>query len=159
MQNQLQYSANFSSQHPSNPLNSPKLTSPTNQKGFDKTLPTMNIKHYSSNPNLSLDANGMKTSGIMNDSNTFSPNTHKKNNEFRSPPSHTHYAYMQNHTPQRPSKNLMTQSLIINDNPSVDVPEETSGSKKEIFKNPPKKQYRLSETIDDIPQNAFLPKR
>jgi len=30
---------------------------------------------------------------------------------------------------------------------------------KEISKNPPKRQYRLSETIEDFPQNAFLSKR
>lgn len=144
MQNHLQYSNNFNPQQPPNTLNQPKFSSPTHLKGFDKTLPTMNLKHYSSNPNLSLDVNGMKTSGIMNDSNAFPTAPNKKSNEFKSPPSHLQYGFSQNQPPQRPSRNLMTQSLIMPENPNADVPEETSNSKKEIFKNPPKKQYRLS---------------
>lgn len=65
MQNQLQYPHHFNQPPPSNPLNQPKFNSPTHLKGFDKTLPNMNIKHYVSNPNLSLEVNAMKSSGIM----------------------------------------------------------------------------------------------
>jgi hypothetical protein len=54
MQNQLQYPISFSAHKPNNPLFQQKFNSPTNFKTFDKTLPTMNIKHYASNPNLSL---------------------------------------------------------------------------------------------------------
>lgn len=54
MQNQLQYPSNFSNQLPSNPNNNLKFNSPTQLKSFDKTLPTTSVKHYASNPNLSL---------------------------------------------------------------------------------------------------------
>ena len=80
MHNQIQYSNSFNLQQPSNPLNQVKFTSPTHAKAFDKTLPTMNLKHYSSNPNLSLEVNGMKTSGIMNDPSAFSAANNKKSN-------------------------------------------------------------------------------
>jgi hypothetical protein len=53
MQNQLQYSANLA--NGSSPaMGSPKFSNQPYSKGFDKTLPTNPIKHYSSNPNLSL---------------------------------------------------------------------------------------------------------
>jgi len=78
MQNQLTYSNQVTPPQPPNSLNPSKFTSPTHPKSFDKTLPTMNLKHYSSNPNLSLDVNGMKTSGIMNESNAFPTAVNKK---------------------------------------------------------------------------------
>lgn len=31
--------------------------------------------------------------------------------------------------------------------------------KKESFRNTPKKQYRMSETIDDLPNSLFAPKK
>jgi len=77
MQNQLQYPSNFSSQQPQNPLTQQKFNSPSHLKSFDKTLPNMNVKHYASNPNLSLEVNGLKTSGIINDSQPYSPTIKK----------------------------------------------------------------------------------
>lgn len=154
MQNQLQYPNNFNpQQHPHSPQQQ-KFNSPTYLKSFDKTLPTMNIKHYVSNPNLSLEVNGMKTSAIMGEPHAHSAMHNKKNNEFRSPPP-MQYPFPQNQGIQRPTRNSMTQSLIIGENVNVDVPEDNLNSKKELFKNIPKKQYRLSETIDDIPQGFF----
>lgn len=41
----------------------------------------------------------------------------------------------------------MTKSLIIGENNNVDLPEEVPNQKKELFKNMPKRQYRMSETI------------
>jgi hypothetical protein len=80
MQNQLQYPNNFNPQQPPNTLNQQKYNSPTHLKSFDKTLPSMNVKHYSSNPNLSLEVNGMKSSGIINDPHMYSPTINKKSN-------------------------------------------------------------------------------
>lgn len=158
MQNQLQYPNNFTPQQPNNPLYQQKFNSPTHLKTFDKTLPTMNIKHYASNPNLSLEANGIKSSRIMNEAHTYSPAINKKSNEFRSPPP-MQYGFPQNQGLPRPNRNAMTQSLIIGQNANIDVPEDSSNTKKELFKNIPKKQYRLSETIEDFPQGLFQRKK
>ncbi len=37
-----------------NSIGSPKFTTQNYSKAFDKTLPSNTLKHYSSNPNLSL---------------------------------------------------------------------------------------------------------
>ena len=80
MQNQVQYSNNYNSQQLQNNLGQQKFNSPTHLKTLDKTLPSMNVKHYSSNPNISLEVNSMKSSGIMNDPPIYSPNINKKSN-------------------------------------------------------------------------------
>jgi hypothetical protein len=80
MQNQVQYPNNYNQSTPSNPINTQKLTSPTHLKGFDKTLHTINIKHYASNPNLSFEANPIKGSAITGETHTYSPAINKKNN-------------------------------------------------------------------------------
>lgn len=146
MQNQLQYPNNFNPQQLSNQLNQQKFNSPTHIKTFDKTLPTMNIKHYSSNPNISLEVNAMKGSAIVGEAHTYSPALNKKSNEYRSPPP-MQYGFPQNHGLPRPTRNSMTQSLIMGENANIDVPEDSSNTKKDIFKNIPKKQYRMSETM------------
>lgn len=102
MQNQLQYPSNFSSQPPSNQAINLKFNSPSQLKSFDKSLPAASIKHYSSNPNLSLEMNNQKPPNFPNDSSTHSSNTLKKANDFRSPPSHIQYNYNQNPAAQRP---------------------------------------------------------
>lgn len=79
MQNHLQYPQPFPSQGQPSPLQHQKFNSPTHPKGFDKTLPSPTIKHYASNPNLSLDFNPTKMSGIASDTNSQSTNSIKKN--------------------------------------------------------------------------------
>ena len=54
MQNQLQYPQQFPTQNGANGGQFQKIGSPTHFKTQDRTLPTANIKHYASNPNLSL---------------------------------------------------------------------------------------------------------
>jgi len=66
MQNHIQYPNNFNFPQPLNSTNQAKFPAQGHLKGFDKTLPNMNVKHYASNPNLSLDVNGMKTSAVTN---------------------------------------------------------------------------------------------
>jgi|LakMenEpi03Aug12_release.lakeMendotaPanAssembly.Ray.scaffolds.fasta_scaffold1496554_2 hypothetical protein len=80
MHNQMTYIHHYNSNTSINPLNSSKLTSPTHLKTFDKTLSSPNIKHYASNPNLSLEVNAIKTSGMMAESHTYSPTLNKINN-------------------------------------------------------------------------------
>ena len=91
MQNQLQYPQSFPTQNANSNFSHQKMGSPTHFKMQDRTLPSQNLKHYSSNPNLSLDINAMKSSQFTSDSNAHSQNTLKKNLEYRSPPSHTHH--------------------------------------------------------------------
>lgn len=139
MQNQLQYPNN---NHNPNKNGFPqhKYNSPTHFKTQDKTLPTNHIKHFSSNPNLSLDINTLKNSQFTQDTQN---NTFKKNMEYRSPPAHNNYTSptAANHRLNRPQ---MTQSLIIGDQTGQEVPEEPSTTKKDMFRNMPRKQYRMS---------------
>jgi hypothetical protein len=79
MQNTAQYSNNYNQAPSSTPLNTQKVTSPTHFKGFDKTLPTLNIKHYASNSNLSFEVIPMKGSAITAETHTYSPLLNKKN--------------------------------------------------------------------------------
>lgn len=53
MQNQMQYPSNYPN-GPSPVLGSPKFGAQNYGKAFDKTLPSNPIKHYTSNPNLSM---------------------------------------------------------------------------------------------------------
>lgn len=158
MQNHLQYPQSFAGQGPTSPVQHQKFNSPTHLKGFDKTLPSPTIKHYASNPNLSLDFNPPKMSATTSDTNNSSANSIKKNLEYRSPPSHSQYTFNQNQH-SRGMRNEMTKSLIIGDTNNIDTPEEAP-SKKETFKNMPKRQYRMSETIEDTPiPPSFMSKR
>ena len=68
MQNQLHYSSSLSNQGSSNGPQLMKASSPTHFKTQDRTLPTPTLKHYGSNPNLSLEVNAMKTSQVTPDS-------------------------------------------------------------------------------------------
>lgn len=80
MHHPITHTHNYNPNTPTNHLNQPKMNSPTQFKTFDKTLPSPNIKHYASNPNLSLELNSMKSSGIMADTHPYSPTLNKKNN-------------------------------------------------------------------------------
>jgi hypothetical protein len=79
MQNQLQYPSSFPSQPANGGPYQSKLGAANNPKGQDRTLPAPNIKHYASNPNLSLDMNPMKTSGFCSETQVQSATTIKKN--------------------------------------------------------------------------------
>jgi|JI9StandDraft_1071089.scaffolds.fasta_scaffold16025_9 hypothetical protein len=96
MQNHLQNPSSFPTQGQPVSGQHSKLNSAAHSKGFDKTLPSNHIKHYTSNPNLSLDFNHAKTSAMTSDSNAQSSSALKKNGDFRSPPSHVQYGFAQN---------------------------------------------------------------
>lgn len=143
MQNNLQYPPSFPTQPQSNTPLSSKFMQPHHSKAFDKTLPSNHIKHYVSNPNISLDFNNLKSSQMTAESNVQSTSALKKNYDFRSPPSHGQNGFSQNQH-SRSLRNEMTKSLIIGDNNNVDLPEEVPNQKKEFFKNMPKRPYRMS---------------
>ncbi len=122
MQNHLQYQQPFPSPANTAALGNQKFNSPLHPKGFDKTLPTPNIKHYASNPNLSMEFNSQKLINPSSENNIQSTNNLKKNIEYRSPPSHHPYNFNLNqHT--RAGRNDMAKSLIIGENSNVDIPE------------------------------------
>ena len=79
MQNQLQYPQSFASGNNYNGGQFQKIGSPTHFKTQDKTLPAYNLKHYSSNPNLSLELGNMKTSQTLPDTQGSSSSHIKKN--------------------------------------------------------------------------------
>lgn len=114
MQNQLQYPQSFPTQAPNSPLLGQKYGSPGHLKSQDRTLPPPNIKHYASNPNISLDINNMKTSQFTSESQVHSQTNLKKNIDFRSPTANNNYGYAQQHHP-RGMRGGMSQSLIVGD--------------------------------------------
>ena len=158
MQNQLQYQQSFPTQAPNSPLLGPKYGTSGHPKGQDRTLPLPNIKHYASNPNLSLDINNMKNSQITSETHAQSQNSIKKNLDFRSPTGNNNYGFgQQQHS--RGMRGGMSQSLIVGDQNNAEIPEEPQNGKKDILKNMTRKQYRMSETIDDLPNSMFSSKR
>jgi hypothetical protein len=156
MQNQMQYTNNYNLHLLNNTLHQQKFNSPTHLKTFDTTLPTTHVKNYASNPNLSLELNGIKSSANMDEASNYSAGLNKKNNELRSPPP-MQFGFVQKPGVPRPTRHSMTQSLVMGENSNNDLPEDNSNSKKDFLKNVPKKPYRLSEalTIDSISQALF----
>lgn len=162
MQNQLQYSANFTHM-PSAQMGSPKFATQQHIKTFDKSLPTSGVKHYASNPNLSLEFNHPRPlSGMPSEGNPHNHYQLNKNIEMRNPINTANYPYTNGST-QGSSRlgrnNDMTKSLIVGESERMEIPEEAGGNKKEMFRNIPKRAYRMSETIEDMPQSLFSPRK
>jgi len=136
-------------------LNSPKNTYLYSTKPIDKTLPvppSNSIKHYSSNPNISLEMNNPRpqTTNESNSSNMYSIN---KNIDFRVPSSsnvNSGYGSTQvsQITSPRAGRQSMTQSLFLNESDvkgdKIDPTEEVHSPKKEMFKNVVKRPVRMS---------------
>ena len=114
MQNQLQYPQSFPTQAPNSPLLNQKYGTSGYPKGQDKTLPPPNIKHYASNPNLSLDINNLKTSQFTAESHAHSQNNLKKNTDYKSPINNNNFGFGQQNPP-RGMRGGMSQSLIVGD--------------------------------------------
>jgi len=105
MQNQLPYSSSFQS-NSTKTIGSPAFGNQNNSKGFDKTLPVNNIKHYTSNPNLYMEVNYSKhLNHISPESNNYNNPSLNKNVDFKNPSSINNYPYnsnsISNHRPQR----------------------------------------------------------
>lgn len=114
MQNQLQYPPSFSSHHNNNAPPLPKASSPNYFKTQDRTLPTPSLKHYGSNPNLSLEINAMKTSQTTLDTQQQTAAQLKKNIEYRASQNHNLHQKQQQVNP-RPVRSQMTQSLFLSE--------------------------------------------
>jgi hypothetical protein len=114
MQNHLQYSANLGTGTPN--MGSPKINSQHYIKSFEKTLPTNPIKHYSSNPNISLESNPPKF--INHHASDFVPynyNLPSKISDFKNQVNSPKYANNGSQAGPRPNRSEMTKSLIISD--------------------------------------------
>jgi hypothetical protein len=95
---------------------SPKFTHQNHPKTFDKTLPANTIKHYSSNPNLSLEINHPKPPNYpLTDFNNPNNNPLNKNVDSRNRANSPNFAIYGSQVNTRPSRGELTKSLIISD--------------------------------------------
>lgn len=115
MHNQIPYSSNNANS--ALPLvGSPKFNNQNYMKPFDKTLPTNSLKHYSSNPNLSLEITQPKPLiQPPSESNTYNYNPINKNLDFRNQVNHLNYGNNQQQVNNRANRGELTKSLIITD--------------------------------------------
>ena len=116
MQNQIHY-ANFNNNNGQMGMGSPKFPSMNYIKTFDKTLPPPNntLKHYSSNPNISLEYSNHKQKSTVEPNGVYSSQVNK-NIDFRTQNNNMNNGIGSTQaTSPRASRQVMTQSLIIND--------------------------------------------
>lgn len=115
MQNHAPYSSNLPN-FPSPSLGSPKFNSQHYSKPFDKTLPNNPIKHYSSNPNISLEINHPRPSNTSSsDPNPNSSPLLNKNHDFRAQINQPNYGNGQSPGYNRANRNELSKSLILSD--------------------------------------------
>lgn len=115
MQNHAPYSSNLPN-FPSPSLGSPKFNSQHYSKPFDKTLPNNPIKHYSSNPNISLEINHPRPSNTSSsDPNPNSSPLLNKNHDFRAQINQPNYGNGQSPGYSRANRNELSKSLILTD--------------------------------------------
>lgn len=115
MQNQMQYPSNYPNGSTAN-MTSPKFNVPNYAKGFDKTLPTNSIKHYSSNPNLSLEMNYPRPpSHPLPEYPVYNNHPINKNLDFRAQNPTQNFPNSSSQSSTRPNRSEMTKSLIISD--------------------------------------------
>ncbi len=120
MHNQMNFPNNLPNSLSSG-LGSPKFASNNYPKAFDKTLPTNTLKHYSSNPNLSLEITHPRPipPQPLPDFTQFNPQISPRNPEYR--------GYL---SPNMRSKNDLTKSLIMTEADRRETPEEVPSPKK-----------------------------
>jgi hypothetical protein len=115
MQNQLPFSHNYSNAV-SPIIGSPKFNSQNYGKSHEKTLPTNPIRHYSSNPNLSLEINYPKPpTHVSPDFSQYSNHLANKGIDFRNHVNSPNSGNSGSQTSTRPNRSELTKSLIIND--------------------------------------------
>jgi len=117
MQNQIQY-GNYNTNNPQIGIGSPKYTSLNYIKTSDKTLPppTNNLRHYSSNPNLSLEQLNLRPQTSVEHVYNNQPQINK-NIEFRAQQHNMNIGFNSTQaTNPRAARNLMTQSLLLSEN-------------------------------------------
>ena len=117
MQNQIHY-GNYNSNNAQNGMGSPKYSSQNFIKTFDKTLqlPSNTLKHYSSNPNLSLEFVNPKPPTQI-EQGSYNYNQTNKNIDYRAQHNQANMGFISTQaTSTRGSRHSMTQSLIMNEN-------------------------------------------
>lgn len=115
MQNHAAYSSNLPN-FPSPSLGSPKFNSQPYSKPFDKTLPNNPIKHYSSNPNISLEITHPRPPhNNSTDPNPTSSPLLPKNHDFRAMVNQPNYGNGQSPAYNRANRNELSKSLILTD--------------------------------------------
>lgn len=111
MQNQLSFSSNLGTAQSSG-LGSPKFNTQNYSKPFDKTLPNNPLKHYSSNPNLSLELNYPRPpSQPLPDFSQFNSQLAARNADYRG-----------HLSPSTRPRSDLTKSLIINEGDKRETP-------------------------------------
>lgn len=135
MQNQLSSSVNLGNgQSPG--LGSPKFSTQNYMKPFDRPLPPTTLKHYSSNPNLSLEMTHPRPpTQPIPDFSQFNSHLAARNHENRS--------YI---SPNARPRSDLTKSLIITEADRRETPEELPEPKKDLARNMARRP-RMSETI------------
>lgn len=144
MQNQLSYSVNLTGNYSSG-LGSPKFAAQNYPKPLDKTLPTPTLKHYSSNPNLSLEVTHPRPHPLP-DFTQFNSQIAARNPDYRG-----------HLSPSTRTRSDLTKSLIMGEADRRETPEEVPSPKKEITRNMPRRP-RMSETIEEGSRD-FIPSR
>ena len=115
MQNHMQFSTNYPNS-PSPVLGSPKFAAQNYNKPFDKTLPSNPIKHYSSNPNLSLEMTHPRPpSQPLPEHPTYNSPLNNKNLDFRAQGNGLGFSSAATQASSRGQRGEMTKSLIVSD--------------------------------------------
>lgn len=115
MQNQMQYPSNYAN-GPSPALGSPKFNPQNYGKGFDKTLPTNPVKHYSSNPNLSLEMNYPRPpTQQLPEYAAYNNHPLNKNLDFRAQGNGPNFPPSSTQASSRANRGELTKSLIMTD--------------------------------------------
>jgi hypothetical protein len=111
----MQYPSNYAT-GPSAGLGSPKFGGQNYGKGFDKTLPSNPIKHYSSNPNLSMEIQYPRPPPQpLPDYATYGSPLLGKNIDFRGQGAGSGFPGASSQAGSRGNRGELTKSLIISD--------------------------------------------
>jgi hypothetical protein len=114
MQNHMQFH-----NYPNGPtpvIGSPKFAAQNYSKAFDKTLPSNPIKHYSSNPNLSLEITHPRPpSQPLPEHPAYNSPFISKNLDFRGQANGIGFGAVATQASSRGQRSEMTKSLIISD--------------------------------------------
>lgn len=114
MQNQMQFPNGFSN-NPSPILGSPKFNTQNYNKTFEKVPPNP-LKHYSSNPNLSLEMPHPRPQNYpQGEHSPYGNNLPNKNMDFRMGPGGMGIPGMSPQSSTRGNRSELTKSLMISD--------------------------------------------
>lgn len=115
MYNQPQYPTPISNPNP--PFGSPKFANQNYPRPFEKPTQPHTLKHYSSNPNLSLETNLPKPNNYPNpDPLSYNHGFPLKAGDFQNQPNGPSFANIASQASTRnANRSEMTRSMIVND--------------------------------------------